>query len=454
MLMKKIISDKDLIKLKIPPHSLEAEQSILGGLLLDNEAWNKISEIIINEDFYSIEHKYIFEAIKDIASKNNTIDIVTVAEYLKKKNNLEKIGGISYLAELSRNIPSINNIVAYADIVRERAILRKLITIANQISEDVFNRDGKSIQEIINQAEKLIFKISESRFRGNNILNINDLLNRTLDRINKMYNKKSYLTGLFTGFTDLDELTSGFQKSDLIIIAGRPSMGKTSFAMNIVEYIILNNKEDPVIIFSMEMPAEQIILRMLSSLGRIDQNNIRKGKIGEDDWLKLTESLKLIKNCKLYVDDTPMLTPIEIRNKIRRFIRETGKISLIMIDYLQLMHVSGLSYNRTAEISEISRSLKSIAKEFNCPVLAVSQLNRSLEQRINKRPIISDLRESGAIEQDADLILFIYRDELYNTDKIDNKGLAEIIIGKQRNGPIGVINIGFIGKYTKFENLK
>ncbi|AGI27150.1 Replicative DNA helicase [Candidatus Portiera aleyrodidarum] len=452
--MKKIINDKDIKKLKIPPHSLEAEQSILGGLMLDNEAWNKISEIIINEDFYSIEHKYIFDAIKDIAEKNNIIDIVTVAESLEKNNKLEKIGGISYLSELSRNTPSINNIVAYADIVRERAILRNLISIANKIAEEAFNRKGNNVQEIINKAEKLIFKISESRYRVKNILNINELLNRTIDRINKMYSTKSSMTGLITGFTELDKMTSGFQKSDLIIIAGRPSMGKTSFAMNIVESIILNNNEDPVIIFSMEMPAEQLILRMLSSLGRIDQNNIRKGNIGEEDWLKLTESLKLIKNCKLYVDDTPMLTPIEIRKKIRRCIRDTGKISLIMIDYLQLMHVSGISYNRTAEISEISRSLKSIAKEFNCPVLAVSQLNRSLEQRINKRPIISDLRESGAIEQDADLILFIYRDEVYNSDSLDNKGLAELIIGKQRNGPIGVINIRFIGKFTKFENLK
>lgn len=452
--MKKIINDKDIKNLKIPPHSLEAEQSILGGLMLDNEAWNKISEIIINEDFYSLEHKYIFDAIKDIAEKNNIIDIVTVAESLEKKNNLEKIGGISYLAELSRNTPSINNIVAYADIVRDRAILRNLISIANKIAEEAFNRKGKNVQEIINKAEKLIFTISESRYRVKNILNINELLNRTIDRINKMYSTKSSMTGLITGFNELDKMTSGFQKSDLIIIAGRPSMGKTSFAMNIVEYIIINYKDDPVIIFSMEMPAEQLILRMLSSLGRIDQNNIRKGNIGEEDWLKLTESLNLIKNCKLYVDDTPMLTPIEIRKKIRRCIRDTGKISLIMIDYLQLMQVSGISYNRTVEITEISRSLKSIAKEFNCPVLAVSQLNRSLEQRINKRPIISDLRESGAIEQDADLILFIYRDEVYNSDSLDNKGLAELIIGKQRNGPIGVINIRFIGKYTKFENLK
>lgn len=449
--MKKI---KDIKNFNIPPHSLEAEQSILGGLMLDNEAWNKISEIIINEDFYSIEHKYIFDAIKDIAEKNNIIDIVTVAESLEKKNKLEKIGGISYLAELSRNTHSIKNIVAYADIVRERAILRNLISIANKIAKEACNRKGKNVQEIINKAEKLIFKISESRYRVKNILNINELLNRTIDRINKMYSTKSSMTGLITGFNELDKMTSGFQKSDLIIIAGRPSMGKTSFAMNIVEYIILNNHKDPVIIFSMEMPAEQLILRMLSSLGRIDQNNIRKGNIGEEDWLKLTESLKLIKNCKLYIDDTPMLTPIEIRKKIRRCIRDTGKISLIMIDYLQLMQVSGISYNRTAEISEISRSLKSIAKEFNCPVLAVSQLNRSLEQRINKRPIISDLRESGAIEQDADLILFIYRDEVYNSDSLDNKGLAELIIGKQRNGPIGVINIRFIGKYTKFENLK
>lgn len=454
--MKKLINEKEITKLKIPPHSFEAEQSILGGLMLNNEAWNKISEIIINEDFYNIEHKYIFDAIKDIADKNNIIDIVTVAESLGKKNKLEKIGGISYLAELSRNTHSLHNIVTYANIVKECSSLRTLISISNKIAEEAFNRKGQNVQDIINKAEKLIFTIAESRYRVKNLININELLNRTIDRINKIYSTKSSITGLITGFNELDKMTSGLQKSDLIIIAGRPSMGKTSFAMNIVEYVIKNNKDDPVIIFSMEMPAEQLILRMLSSLGRIDQNNIRKGKIGEEDWLKLTESLKLIKNCKLYIDDTPMLTPIEIRKKIRRVIRDTGKISLIMIDYLQLMHVSSsfssISYNRTAEISEISRSLKSIAKEFNCPVLAVSQLNRSLEQRINKRPIISDLRESGAIEQDADLILFVYRDEVYNRDSLDNKGIAELIIGKQRNGPIGVVNIRFIGKYTKFEN--
>ncbi|CAA3710254.1 Replicative DNA helicase [Candidatus Portiera aleyrodidarum] len=451
--MKKLIYDNNITQFKIPPHSLEAEQAILGGLMLDNEAWKKISEIIIKDDFYSIEHKYIFDAIKDRAEKNKIIDIVTVAESLVKKNKLDKIGGISYLAELSRKNHTIHNIIAYADIVKECSSLRKIIMISNKIAKEAFNQKGKNVQEIIKKAEKLIFTISESKYRVKNLVNINEVLNRTIERINKIYSTKSSMTGLLTGFNELDKMTSGFQRSDLIIIAGRPSMGKTSFAMNIIEYFIKNNKEDPVIIFSMEMPAEQIILRMLSSLGRIDQNNIRKGKIGEEDWLKLTESLKLIKNCKLFIDDTPILTPIEIRKKIRRCIRDTGKISLIMIDYLQLMHVSSsILYNRTAEISEISRSLKSIAKEFNCPVLAISQLNRSLEQRINKRPIISDLRESGAIEQDADLILFIYRDEVYNGESLDNKGIAELIIGKQRNGPIGVINIRFIGKYTKFEN--
>lgn len=447
---------KKKIKIKTPPHSVEAEKALLGGVMLENEAWNKISEIIINEDFYSIEHKYIFDAIKDIAKKNKRIDMITVAESLENKKKLKKIGGISYLTDLSRNTHSIHNIVAYADIVKECSNLRKLISISNKIAEEAFNRKGKNVQKIIHKAEKLIFTMSESRYRVKKLklLNINELLNKTINRINKLYSTKSSMTGLLTGFNKLDNMTSGFQKSDLIIIAGRPSMGKTSFAMNIVEYIIKNNKDDPVIIFSMEMPAEQLILRLLSSLGRIDQTNIRKGNIGEEDWLKLTESLKKIKNCNLYIDDTPMITPIDIRKKIRRCIRDTGKISLIMIDYLQLMHVSSsfISYNRTAEISEISRSLKSIAKEFNCPVLAVSQLNRSLEQRINKRPIISDLRESGAIEQDADLILFIYRDEVYNGDCLDNKGIAELIIGKQRNGPIGVITIRFIGKYTKFEN--
>ncbi|AFQ24092.1 replicative DNA helicase [Candidatus Portiera aleyrodidarum] len=452
--MKKIINDKK--QTKTPPHSVEAEKALLGGVMLDNAAWKKISEIIKNEDFYSIEHKYIFDAITHIAEKNNKVDMVTVAESLETNNKLQKIGGISYLTELSRNTHSIHNIVAYADIVRECSNLRNLIRISKKIAEEAFNRNGKKVQDIIHKAEKLILTMAESRYRvkKTNLLNLNELLNKTINSINKMYSTKSSMTGLLTGFNELDNMTSGFQKADLIIIAGRPSMGKTSFAMNIVEYIIKTNKSDPVIIFSMEMPAEQLILRLLSSVGRIDQTNIRKGNIGEEDWLKLTESLKKIKNCKLYIDDTPMITPIDIRKTIKKCIRDTGKISLIMIDYLQLMHVSSsfISYNRTAEISEISRSLKSIAKEFNCPILAVSQLNRSLEQRNNKRPIISDLRESGAIEQDADLILFIYRDEVYNSDCLDNKGIAELIIGKQRNGPIGVINIRFTGKYTKFEN--
>ncbi|AUI73013.1 replicative DNA helicase [Candidatus Portiera aleyrodidarum] len=452
--MKKIINDKK--QTKTPPHSVEAEKALLGGVMLDNAAWKKISEIIKNEDFYSIEHKYIFDAITHIAEKNKKVDMVTVAESLETNNKLQKIGGISYLTELSRNTHSIHNIVAYADIVRECSNLRNLIRISKKIAEEAFNRNGKKVQDIIHKAEKLILTMAESRYRvkKTNLLNLNELLNKTINSINKMYSTKSSMTGLLTGFNELDNMTSGFQKADLIIIAGRPSMGKTSFAMNIVEYIIKNKKSDPVIIFSMEMPAEQLILRLLSSVGRIDQTNIRKGNIGEEDWLKLTESLKKIKNCKLYIDDTPMITPIDIRKTIKKCIRDTGKISLIMIDYLQLMHVSSsfISYNRTAEISEISRSLKSIAKEFNCPILAVSQLNRSLEQRNNKRPIISDLRESGAIEQDADLILFIYRDEVYNSDCLDNKGIAELIIGKQRNGPIGVINIRFTGKYTKFEN--
>ncbi|AUI73261.1 replicative DNA helicase [Candidatus Portiera aleyrodidarum] len=452
--MKKIINDKK--QTKTPPHSVEAEKALLGGVMLDNAAWKKISEIIKNEDFYSIEHKYIFDAITHIAEKNKKVDMVTVAESLETNNKLQKIGGISYLTELSRNTHSIHNIVAYADIVRECSNLRNLIRISKKIAEEAFNRNGKKVQDIIHKAEKLILTMAESRYRvkKTNLLNLNELLNKTINSINKMYSTKSSMTGLLTGFNELDNMTSGFQKADLIIIAGRPSMGKTSFAMNIVEYIIKNKKSDPVIIFSMEMPAEQLILRLLSSVGRIDQTNIRKGNYWIEDWLKLTESLKKIKNCKLYIDDTPMITPIDIRKTIKKCIRDTGKISLIMIDYLQLMHVSSsfISYNRTAEISEISRSLKSIAKEFNCPILAVSQLNRSLEQRNNKRPIISDLRESGAIEQDADLILFIYRDEVYNSDCLDNKGIAELIIGKQRNGPIGVINIRFTGKYTKFEN--
>ncbi|CDZ16566.1 DNA helicase DnaB [Candidatus Johnevansia muelleri] len=440
-------------KSKLAPHSLEAEKSFLGCLIIDNSAWDKISDKIVDLDFYFLKHRHIFIAIKFLINKDSVIDIITLSEILELQNKLETIGGLNYLADIARNTPSANNIIAYAEIILDKSTIRKLIKSANKILNNAFNPNGVTSNDLLNEAESLIFKISEKCTKFNEPIGINKLLTKTLDRIDNLYNMKNSISGLSTGFKDFDKITSGLQSSDLIIIAGRPSMGKTTFAMNIVENTIVNT-EKLVIVFSLEMPSDHLIVRIISSLGNIDQMHIRTGQLNDNDWERLTTTVNLLRDRKLFIDDTPAISPSEIRNKIRRLSRDIGvNIGLIIIDYLQLMEVHGISENRTAEISEITRSLKVIAKEFNCPVVALSQLNRSLEQRPNKRPIMSDLRESGAIEQDADLIIFIYRDEVYNRDNIDNKGIAEIIIGKQRNGPIGIVPITFIGKYTKFENI-
>ncbi len=441
------------VNIKTPPHAFEAEQSVIGGLLLDNTAWEQVGEILIENDFYSRAHRLIFQAITTLASKNLPIDLVTIQEALSSCEQLEEIGGFAYLIEIAKNTPSAANIKAYADIVRERALIREMIHTANEIIEAGYDPQGRSASDLLDEAERRVFNIVEQRTQnGEGPQPLRQVLNKTLDRIETLFNHPhNGVTGVSTGFKDLDNKTSGLQSADLVVIAARPSMGKTTFAMNICEHVAMT-RDKPVVIFSLEMPSEQIIMRMIASLGRIDQTKIRTGQLDESDWAKVSSTINLLINKGLlFIDDSPGLTPNQLRTRARRIAREQGGISMIMIDYLQLMRVPNVAENRTLEISEISRSLKAIAKELECPVVALSQLNRSLEQRADKRPVNSDLRESGAIEQDADLILFIYRDEVYNDDSSD-KGTAEIIIGKQRNGPIGRIRLTFQGQYSRFDN--
>ncbi|WP_280546076.1 MULTISPECIES: replicative DNA helicase [unclassified Halomonas] len=444
--------DRETAALKVPPHSLEAEQSVLGGLMLDNQAWDNVADRLVADDFYRYEHRLIFNVMAGLAETSRPLDVVTLSEALERRDQLDTVGGLAYLAELARSTPSASNIRAYADIVRERATLRKLIRAASQIADGAFSPQGRPADELVDEAERLVFQISEERPKSGGPIGMSELLTKAVDRIDELFNLQGEMTGLSTGFRDLDEMTSGLQPSDLVIVAGRPSMGKTTFAMNLVEHAVIAS-DKPVMVFSMEMPADSLMLRMLSSLGRIDQTRVRTGQLEDEDWPRLTSAVNLLKDKQLFIDDTAALSPNEMRSRIRRVVREQGNLALIMIDYLQLMQIPGYSENRTGEISEISRSLKGLAKEFGCPVVALSQLNRSLEQRPNKRPVMSDLRESGAIEQDADIIGFVYRDEVYNQDNPDNQGLAEVIIGKQRNGPIGTVHMAFIGKYTRFEDL-
>ncbi|MEX0603693.1 MAG: replicative DNA helicase [Marinobacter sp.] len=445
--------DSETSRIKVPPHSLEAEQAVLGGLMLDNRRFDEVSEIITSSDFYRQDHRLIFGAAERLAAESEPLDVVTLAEFLERAGDIEDSGGLSYLAELAEKTPGATNIKAYSQIVRERSVLRQLIEVSGGISDSAFNPLGRTSDEILDEAERNVFRIAESRTQsGSGPQAINPILTKALTRIEELFESGDTITGLTSGFKDLDDWTSGMQPSDLIIVAGRPSMGKTTFAMNMVENALISTGE-PILVFSMEMPADALVMRMLSSLGRIDQSRMRSGRLEEEDWPRLTSAVSLLKDKPLYIDDTPALSPTEMRSRARRVARENnGKLSMIMVDYLQLMRVPGSNEGRTAEISEISRSLKGLAKELNCPVVALSQLNRSLEQRPNKRPVNSDLRESGAIEQDADIIMFVYRDEVYNEDTQD-KGIAEIIIGKQRNGPIGTVRLAFIGKFTKFEDL-
>ncbi|HBI20998.1 MAG TPA: replicative DNA helicase [Legionella sp.] len=438
--------------LKRPPHSVEAEQSIIGGLLLENQVWDKISTKLCEADFYRTEHRILYRAIFNLASKSQPFDVVTLLDTLKSSNNLDDAGGEAYLFELANNTPSVANVSAYADIVREKSVQRQLIAVATSIADSAYNPGERDVPELLDFAERHVFAIAEQTAGDGGPEVIKSILVRAVEKIDALYHSGESITGLATGLADLDELTSGLQPSDLIIVAGRPSMGKTTLVMNIAEHVAIQAVK-PVLVFSMEMPADSLAMRMMSSLGRIDQHRIRTGKLEDDDWPRVTSAVHMLSEAPLFIDDSPALSPAEMRARARRLMKEHGQLGLIVVDYLQLMKIAGFKAdNRTAEISEISRSLKSLAKELCCPVIALSQLNRSLEQRQDKRPVMSDLRESGAIEQDADLICFIYRDEVYNEDSPD-KGCAEIIIAKQRNGPIGRVRVAFLGKYTRFEDL-
>ncbi len=450
---RQFIKDKQIDELKIPPHSLEAEQSVLGGLLLDNETWDRVAEKTVAEDFYSRSHRLIFETIGALIELGEPVDLITLSEALENDQKLDDAGGFVYLAEMMKNTPSAANITAYADIVRERAVTREMISVANEIAEGGYDTQGRSSAELLDFAETKVFAIAEKRAnKSEGPESLHSVLEKTVDRIEKLCSTDTGgVTGVPSGFADLDKMTAGLQKSDLIIVAARPSMGKTTFAMNLAEHAAMT-QEHPALIFSLEMPADQIMMRMLASLGRIDQTKIRTGQLDDEDWARMSSTMGLlIENGKMFIDDAAGLTPTEVRSRARRIHRDHGGISMIMIDYLQLMRAPQFSDNRTLEIAEISRSLKALAKELQVPVVALSQLNRGLEQRSDKRPINSDLRESGSIEQDADLIMFIYRDEVYHDDS-EFKGMAEIIIGKQRNGPIGRVPLTFQGQYSRFDN--
>ncbi|MBI5329016.1 MAG: replicative DNA helicase [Betaproteobacteria bacterium] len=448
--------DSSLDAFKLPPHSVEAEQSVLGGLLLENTAWERIADLVNEEHFYRSDHRLIWKQILRLVEAGKPADIVTVAEALESHNKLDEAGGLSYLAALAQNTPTAANIRRYAEIVRERAVLRKLVEVSGEIAESAYNPGGRAATQILDEAEARVFEIKEAGAKTTQgFKEMQPLLQEVVTRIDELYNRDnpSEVTGIATGFSDLDTKTSGLQPGDLIIVAGRPSMGKTAFSLNIAETVALESGHS-VAVFSMEMGATQLVMRTLGSVGKLDQHKLRTGRISDDDWPRLTHALGRLNEAPMYIDESPGLTAMEVRARARRLARQCkdGKpLGLIVIDYLQLMSGSGNGENRATEISDISRSLKGLAKELHVPVIALSQLNRGLEQRPNKRPVMSDLRESGAIEQDADVILFIYRDEVYNQDSPD-KGTAEIIIGKQRNGPIGMVRLTFLGEYTRFEN--
>jgi replicative DNA helicase len=438
---------------KLPPHSIEAEQSVIGGLLLSERAWDEVAGRINEEDFYREDHRLLFRGLADLADTGQPRDLVTLTEWLRSRGLLDKAGGASYLGNLAADIPGAANIRAYADIVRERSIMRQLIRAGDMITGMGFDTQGLTAADLLESAEKEIFAIAErGRRGGEGPQGLNSILTKAVNRIEKLVANEGSFSGLPTGLHNFDKMTNGLQPADLLILAGRPSMGKTSFAMNIVENVAIKEKV-PVAVFSLEMSAEQLVIRMISSWGRIDQTRLRSGQLTEDDWPKITSAIGIMnENARLFIDDTPALSPSELRARARRLKREHD-IGLVMVDYLQLMQVPGTSENRTNEISEISRSLKALAKELDVPVIALSQLNRQVEQRDNKRPRMSDLRESGGIEQDADVIMFVYRDEVYNEDTPD-KGVAEIIIGKQRNGPLGTARTAFLSHFTRFENLQ
>jgi len=445
--------DPKLAALKLPPHSLEAEQSLIGGLLLDNTAWDRVADLASEVDFYRDDHRRIYRHIARLIELGKPADVVTVFESLEKSGEAEHAGGLAYLGEIANNTPSAANIRRYAEIVRERAILRKLVSVGDEIASSALTPSGKDAKALLDEAEAKVFEIAEAGARhAGGFVPIQPILGEVVDRIQELYDRDNPadITGVPSGFADLDAILSGLQATDMLIVAGRPAMGKTTFALNIAEHVAVEQGL-PVAIFSMEMPGTQLAMRFIASVGRLNQQHLKTGKLSDDDWQRLTYALGKLHEAKIYIDETPGINPIDLRARSRRLARQYGKLGLIVIDYLQLMTSTREADNRAAELSEISRSVKSLAKELKVPIIALSQLNRSLEQRPNKRPVMSDLRESGAIEQDADIIMFIYRDEVYNPDSTD-KGTAEIIIGKHRNGPIGTVRLTFIGESTRFEN--
>lgn len=447
-------NEQETPHLNLPPQAIEAEQSVLGGLMLENQSWDRIADILNDEDFYRHEHKLIFRAISNLINNMRPADVVTVQEELARSDLTESAGGLNYLITLVQNTPSAANIRRYAEIVRERSIVRQLAEVGTEIARNAYNPQGKTAEQLLDEAENKVFQIAESTSKGKQgFLEIDELLRENIERIDMLYRRDNpdEVTGTATGFLDLDRITSGLQAGDLIIVAGRPSMGKTAFAINIAENIALNG-ELPVAVFSMEMGGAQLALRMMSSIGRVDQNKLKTGRLDEEDWARLNEAVVSLSQSPIFIDETAGLTALEIRARSRRLARRfAGKLGLIVIDYLQLMSGSGRSDNRSAELGEISRSLKALAKELQVPVIALSQLSRTVEQRNDKRPMMSDLRESGAIEQDADVIMFMFRDEYYTKEDSQFKGLAECIIGKHRNGPTGRIFLTFLGQYTRFE---
>ncbi len=445
--------DPEVAQLRIPPHSLEAEASVLGGLLLDNSAWDRVGDMLTDQDFYRFEHRQVFAAIAALINASRPADVITVYEHLQALGKADEVGGLAYLNSLAQYVPSASNIRRYAEIVRERSILRKLVTASDEIATHAFNTRGREVAQILDEAEQKIFSIGEEGSRmKQGFQSLDSLEVELLDRVEEMSQNPNDITGVPTGFYDFDRMTSGLQPGDLIVLAARPSMGKTALAINIAEHVTLNEGL-PVAVFSMEMGASQLAIRIVGSIGRIDQGRLRTGKLSADEWPRLTESIEKLRNVSLHIDETPGLTPSELRANARRLARQCGKLGLIVVDYLQLMSGSSSEGdNRATEIGEISRGLKMLAKELQCPVIALSQLNRSVETRTDKRPMMSDLRESGAIEQDADVIMFIYRDDYYNKDSKE-PGVAEVIIGKQRNGPTGTVKLAFLKPITKFESL-
>ncbi|MDF2690797.1 MAG: replicative helicase [Gammaproteobacteria bacterium] len=444
-------SSDELEQLKVPPHSIEAEQSVIGGLMLDNLMWDRVAEQVNHTDFYRREHRIIFSCIAKLAENNTPFDVITLCDALEAEGELENVGGLAYLGELAKNTPSVANIGAYAEIVREKSIFRKLLTVSGEVAEAVYRPGGRSSNEVLDEAERKVFAIAEHGAKDSGPEPVKSIMPGVVEKLDELMSTKGGITGIASDFKDLDRLTSGLQPADMIIVAGRPSMGKTTFAMNIAENVAMNSPK-PVLVFSMEMPKDALMMRILSSLSRVDQSALRSGQLKDHDWTKIFATVAMIsEQMNLYIDDTPALSPTELRSRARRLAREHDGLRMIVIDYLQLMQVPGGAENRVNEVSEISRSIKAVAKELNIPIIALSQLSRKCEERNDKRPMMSDLRESGAIEQDADIIMFVYRDEVYHPESAD-KGTAEILIRKQRNGPIGDVRLTFMGQYCRFDN--